>query len=265
MLSFCIYAFFYYVTQIMIFYVLVSLILYLPFTLFQDFTTKLSIQKFVAVVKSLSHAQRILVRSMGLDDLLDISCDRLPKSVILWVVKFFDVRTRTIHLPNGFSITVSSFMVHRVLGTPIGGKSVPSSCSEANLKFIKEETRCSGQTPSINELMDMFNESLTGDKFKRIFMLFALSCFLCPTSYDHVSPEFYEAVMKPDDIKLYDWSALILDKLVLSIYKFKKSDNTCGVAALGGCTLLLPVTALFFCHVCIYFPCILVLVSIFLF
>ncbi|TVU32026.1 hypothetical protein EJB05_23742 [Eragrostis curvula] len=207
----------------------------------KGFTTKLSLRKFISVARSLTPIQRELVDSMGFLHVLDVCCDTLPRGIILWLVKYFDAKTRTVHLPNGFSFTISSMFIHQMLGIPIGGKSIPITCEESVRKLIAEETKCADSFPTINELKNLFTEQLEGDKFKRIFMMFTLSTLLCPTSYDHVSPEYFSAIWKPEEISMYDWSGVVLDKIASSIFKYQQSGSSCGTSALGGCVFVLAV------------------------
>ena len=68
--------------------------------------------------------------------------------------------------------------------------------------------------------------------------MFATAVFLCPTTYDCVSPDYLAALEGPAaNISSYDCYVAILDKLVTSIQTFKDKGFT---SALCGC-LLIPV------------------------
>lgn len=193
----------------------------------------------MSVAKSLSFTQRKIVQTLGFHHLLDLSCGYIAKSVVLWLVRHFDVSRRSLILPTGYTVTVTSHQVHQVLGIPIGGYSL-SSASDDNMKrFITDDIKCCGKYPTINELMAMFTGDLEGDKFKKVFTLFVVTCFLCPTSSESSSLEFCSLVLKPDKIATYDWSGIVLDKLVEGIHKFQQSETTCGVSALSGCVFVL--------------------------
>jgi hypothetical protein len=206
------------------------------------FTTKLSLPKFIVVSTLLNTNQRDLVQSIGFHHLLDLRCKSIPKGLILWLIQHFDVRTRTVNLPSGSSFILSSLQIHQVLGIPIGGAPLPSFCDESAKKLIRAETKCKGTYPTINELMALITDNLDGDKFKRIFALFTLSALLCPTSNECASPEFFQAVYMPDKIISYNWSDIVLGKLVSSISKFQQSIMSCSTAALGGCIFVLMVS-----------------------
>uniref|UniRef100_A0A0E0BQZ9 Aminotransferase-like plant mobile domain-containing protein n=1 Tax=Oryza glumipatula TaxID=40148 RepID=A0A0E0BQZ9_9ORYZ len=164
---------------------------------------------------------------MGFEHLLGISCDYLPKGLIIWLVKHFDVSSRTLILPNGHNFTINPFCVHQILGIPIGGYSIINRCDDDNIRrLIIDETKCKGSVPTINELIDLLTKDLLGDKFKRIFMLFAITTFLCPSSYDHASPDYFSAISDVSQISSYDWCGAVLDKIVFSIAKFKSGTSS---------------------------------------
>ncbi|KAG2642201.1 hypothetical protein PVAP13_2KG259258 [Panicum virgatum] len=204
-----------------------------------NFTTKLSLPKFIAVSKSLNANQRDLVKTMGFHHLLDLCCSYIPKNLILWLVSHFDVTTRSFNLPNGYSFTLSAHLVHQVLGIPIGSSPLSTVNDESAKSMICLETNCNGKYPTINELKTLIDGNLGGDKFKRIFALFTITSFLCPTSSECASPDFFTAICNTDNIISYNWSTIVLEKLVVSISKFQQAISSCSTASLGGCIFAL--------------------------
>ena len=171
--------------------------------IFQIFSTKLSLPKFIAISKLLTPDQKSLVDSMGFSHLLDLWCESVPRGISIWLAKHFDVKSRTLISPNGSKIVITPLFVHRVLGIPIGGKAVSKRCEDSVKSWICQETKCKGSNPTINELKALFTPQLSGGKFKVVFTLFALSSFLCPTSYGCASPDYYSAIALPDEINGY--------------------------------------------------------------
>jgi len=157
----------------------------------QTFTTKLSIPKSISVAHSLNFHQRNLVKSIGFHHLLDLGCTSTPKSLIMWVANHFNVVTRTFIFPNGYKFTLCSENIHQVFGIPLGGSSIPNICTEDIKQMILEEKKCSSKYPSSNELKDLITADFVGDKFKNIFTLFAVSTFLCPTTSDLASRQYF--------------------------------------------------------------------------
>ena len=209
--------------------------------IFQIFSTKLSLPKFIAISKLLTPDQKRLVDSMGFSHLLDLCCESVPRGISIWLAKHFDVKSRTLILLNGSRIVITPLFVHRVLGIPIGGKAISKRCEDSVKSWICQETKCKGSNPTINELKALFTPQLSGGKFKVVFTLFALSSFLCPTSYGCASPDYYSAIALPDEINGYDWCSVVLDKITQSIEFYQKTQASSSSATLGGCILVLVV------------------------
>ena len=179
---------------------------------------------------------------MGFSHLLDLCCESVPRGISIWLAKHFDVKSRTLILPNGSRIVITPLFVHRVLGIPIGGKAISKRCEDSVKSWICQETKCKGSNPTINELKALFTPQLSGGKFKVVFTLFALSSFLCPTSYGCASPDYYSAIALPDEINGYDWCSAVLDKITQSIEFYQKTQASSSSATLGGgCILVLVV------------------------
>lgn len=193
------------------------------------FATKLTLPKFMAVAVRLTLEQQKLVRSMDFENVLDIACDTLPRGVALWMAGYFNVHTRTFELPNGLKIHVTPFCMHQILGIPLGGRKV-EKCTAQMRTLIAEQTNCKGNFPTIAELEKMITPGLGGDLFKRVFLMFVLATFICPSSHGAASPEYYHALEDPDNIASFDWCTAALDKLVLSIENWQKA----GTSVLGG-------------------------------
>ncbi|XP_039808535.1 uncharacterized protein LOC120672278 [Panicum virgatum] len=149
------------------------------------FSTKLSLPKFIAISKLLTPDQKSLVDSMGFSHLLDLCCESVPRGISIWLAKHFDVKSRTLILPNGSRIVITPLFVHRVLGIPIGGKAVSKRCEDSVKSWICQETKCKGSNPTINELKALFTPQLSGGKFKIIY--FELLDVPITREYQHIS------------------------------------------------------------------------------
>jgi len=214
----------------------------------EEFSTKLSLQKFINVCKNLTAKQISLVKDIGFGNLLDLCCTELPRTLVRWLVRYFESSTNCFNLPGGFSFILNSYTVHRILGIPIGGRNIPKKCSQSLREQLKIETKCAGHSPSIKEMIDLLTPpqdegtpELLGDQFQRIFVMFATAVFLCPTTYECISPDYLAALEGPTtDISTYDWSGATLEKLVSSIKTYKQKEFT---GALCGC-LIVPVVSL---------------------
>lgn len=206
-----------------------------------EFTTKFSLPKFLLVRRSLTPRQEDLVSEIGQGSLLSLCLDEIPRDLVVWIVRHFNPRKNIVEFPNGSSFPLNSWCTHKVLGTPIGGRLIPNKCSDKFRSAIRERTQCAGQTPSINELIKFLKSDLDDADFQTYWMMFNVTVFLCPTTYDCVSPEFLSALEgPPEEIASYDWSSVVFWKISRSIDTFIKNGFT---GALCGC-LLVPLVSI---------------------
>ncbi|CAN6347410.1 unnamed protein product [Urochloa humidicola] len=193
----------------------------------------------MSVSKQLTHDQRMLVKSMEFHHLLDLCCESVPRGISIWLANRFDIKSRALILPNGSSVPITPLSIHRVLGIPNGGRAIAKEYDESVKIWVCQETKCKGTTPTINELKALLTPDLTGDKFKMVFTLFAVSSLLCPSSYGCASTDYYSAIASPDKISEYDWCGAVLDKITQSIEFYQKTQASSSTATLGGCILVL--------------------------
>lgn len=189
----------------------------------------------MATAQRVTLDQRQLARSMGLDHLLDLKCDTLPRGVVHYLASNFDVPSRAIELPNGFKFTITPYCIHQVLGIPLGSRTIEKKQNPALRSLIAQQTKCKGNYPTINELDNLIQPGLDGDSFKRIFTMYALTVLLCPSSHGAASPDYYHILEDPEQIGSFDFCMAVLDKLVASIDSYKAGATT----VLGGDILTL--------------------------
>ncbi|KAM0885336.1 hypothetical protein ACQ4PT_030417 [Festuca glaucescens] len=182
-----------------------------------DFRTKLSLPKFVAVTKRLTRNQKKLVADIGLEQLLYVTCEYLPRSLIAFLVANFDSQTRSLSLPNGPPVKLNASCINKVLGTPIGGLRIGKKVDPHVRTAIADLTNCKGHYPTISELDKLMTSELDGDTFKIVFTMYAMTAFLCPSSHDAISPNYLHIVENPGEISSFDFSSAVLLKLVSSI------------------------------------------------
>ncbi|KAL6659629.1 hypothetical protein ACP70R_002458 [Stipagrostis hirtigluma subsp. patula] len=80
--------------------------------------------------------------------------------------------------------------------------------------------------------------------FAMVFMLIALSSFLCPNSREICSSRYYSALVKIWNIKNLDWCSFILEWLVYYIEKYQKNRSIDSAGPSGGCGFILVVSYL---------------------
>jgi hypothetical protein len=198
------------------------------------------------MIQRLTPEQIELVCSIGLEHLLQLKCNFLPRGIIHWLASNFDVHSRSFDLPNGFKFMITPFCIHQVLGTPLGGRRIGKKVDDAFRCVIAQETNCKGNYPTISELDDLIKPGLDGVLFKRVFTMYSLAAFLCPSSHGAVSPDYYHVLEHPELIASFDFSTAVLDKLVASIDSYKGGQTS----VLGGNMLTLAVGNICFLRTC---------------
>ncbi|KAJ1254325.1 hypothetical protein BS78_09G046200, partial [Paspalum vaginatum] len=176
-----------------------------------SYSTRQSISLFISVVKKLTPEQIRLIHEVGFGCLLELNCSFTPKSLVCWIVNKFDSNSKAIVFSNGYCFKLDPSVVHKVLGIPIGGKKIDCKANKEAYSIIKNDCRCLSDSPTVNELVNIITPELTGDSFVRVFLLFALSTFLCPTTHRHASSRYFAPLVKVDEIASYDWSLFIFD------------------------------------------------------
>ncbi|KAG5540020.1 hypothetical protein RHGRI_020302 [Rhododendron griersonianum] len=145
-----------------------------------------------------------------------------------------------------YTITLDN--VGRALGLPLGTIPVPTECEDFHFKHIRnmfaegDEELKRGVTFAM--MQGVFESGVADAKFQTSYVLFVLSCLLCPTTKDVASTKFYPAVYDLTKTPTYAWPQFVLDWLVKEITKFKKRDakvvdNKKDAPGVSGCVLLL--------------------------
>ncbi|KAL6839437.1 hypothetical protein ACP4OV_030707 [Aristida adscensionis] len=209
-------------------------------------STSESIEILIHVLRNLTEQQITVVQDIGFSSLLGLSCSHIPIELFNWLVKYFDVCTKTLNLPNGFKFTLNASCVHKILGIPNGPKPILSKGTLESYLFIKERFNSKGPTPSVHELFSIITPELLGSDFAWAFMLLVLSSFLCPNTRGVYSCKYYPAIIFVTSIRDLDWSSLVLDWLMLYIKKYKEGEEEICADEIGGCALILVICYLEF-------------------
>ncbi|KAL6890602.1 hypothetical protein ACP4OV_008857 [Aristida adscensionis] len=204
--------------------------------------TEYSNNKFIDVLSSLTSHKKQIVHQIGFSPLLGLSCSKIPVGLIHWIAQQFDVTTRCIKLQNGFTFQLDSFVVHQILGIPMGPKKIQAVQSEDATKKLKELMHWKGKEPTFKEIKKVLTFDLSDQSFASVFMLYVLSRFLCPSGHHRSCSLLYPIVLQVTNFTEFDWCTLILDWLVECIRKFKH-DLSLGISSkIGGCVFLLMVS-----------------------
>ncbi|TVU07250.1 hypothetical protein EJB05_47298 [Eragrostis curvula] len=205
-------------------------------------TTKM----FMDVISGLSPEQVSVVNDIGFSSLLKLSCSEIPVDLYKWLAMNFDTSARALRTPNGFSFKFNNQVVKKMLGIPDGLKKVFGKGTLHSLTFIQSVVPSKNSTPSVSELCALINSEVKGSEFARLFMLLALSAFLCPNTRSVCSSRYYPAIINVAFIQEYDWCSFVLDWLVNYIRKYQESTIAGHTDSIGGCSFLLVVCYLEF-------------------
>lgn len=96
---------------------------------------------------------------------------------------------------------------------------------------------------NVKVLKDIMGKCTDDDLFKRAFLLYVLSQFLCPTSKNEASLKLLNTIVDVNDPSQFNWAKLILDLLVKEIktYTKKLEKDSSKTTSIGGCVLFLKV------------------------
>ncbi|RCV30242.1 hypothetical protein SETIT_6G078500v2 [Setaria italica] len=73
------------------------------------------------------------------------------------------------------------------------------------------------------ELREYFSKNkIYGDDFIRIFVLYTIGFYLCPTLQPYVKSDYIRLVEEIDNIKNLNWSILVLNFLIRSIREYRE-------------------------------------------
>lgn len=90
-----------------------------------------------------------------------------------------------------------------------------------------------------SQLEQMIAEGRADDQFRRAYLLYALSCFLCPTSEMAPNSKFLGAIVDVQNSHKYNWSEFVCSDLVRHIKAYKSKKGKTG--SIGGCLFCLMV------------------------
>lgn len=104
------------------------------------------------------------------------------------------------------------------------------------MNYWKKEYGIDGDslTPKLKDVIQNMKDG--GKDFKQLFVIFALSSFLTPTTNRKVDLHASKSVVDVQKIGDYDWCSYVLKKLCIGVNKYNRKD---GAKNVSGCVLLL--------------------------
>jgi len=207
-------------------------------------TTKSRCFSLVDLISNFSEAEKQAVEDIGFGGLLSMKLTATPKAMIPRLIKAFDVESSRVIISEEKSFLFTKDDVVDVFGLPSGpsrveylamGSIAPHSEFKAKWRGIFGNTKSIALSKLLNTLRE---RRKADDLFKQMFVLYAISAFLAPTSNSTIAMKLLKSVEVVDEIKNMDWCSHIYSELVAAIQKAK----TAPPANLQGCFLLMMVS-----------------------
>ncbi|KAI8528239.1 hypothetical protein RHMOL_Rhmol12G0135100 [Rhododendron molle] len=191
------------------------------------FRSRRSPLKLVKVNTALTKAQQDAVKGLGFGSMLQLKCTMLSRDFINRLVKHFNPVTMSLEFGRVRVYRITADDIQKALGLSCGTISVPTDCQDRHVEHItkmfkrkKEKELKRGVTFAM--MQQVFKRKKHDVKFQTSYVLFVLSCFLCPTTKDVAAMKFYPAVHDLKQTHTYAWAEFVLHWLAAKIAKYKK-------------------------------------------
>lgn len=182
-------------------------------------------RRLVKLINSLNQVQRESVIDIGFGGLLDMKFSHFPIKATSVFLQAFNDGTHMFKASQTKEFLVTKHDVHDCFTLPYGPNEieiVPTGRSKLSTdevyKSIKDCWRTRYGVTNVRDpiplgkvLEDLEADVEGGDDFKRLFVVFSMSSFLCPTSNNGADIKLLKAVEDVAAIKHLDWCSYVLD------------------------------------------------------
>ncbi|KAL7219661.1 hypothetical protein ACSBR2_012678 [Camellia fascicularis] len=166
------------------------------------------------------------VTSSGLEGLLNLRCTKLDHDLCEWLVHKFDPKTCSLNV-HGRQLLSTELDVHKLLGILAKGKTIELKKSSQKFPKLFEELGVVQGAIKLNPLREYLTKiEGDGEEFRRIFALYILGAFLCPTTKDFVKQSFIHLVRNVDGMKHNNWAKFTLQFFVRGLYKYNSKSHS---------------------------------------
>ncbi|KQJ90757.1 hypothetical protein BRADI_4g33755v3 [Brachypodium distachyon] len=180
--------------------------------------------------KGFSGAQKLDFRNMEFTSFLHINTTKLHNKSIDWLASCYDPAARGLLIPGRGRIPMTEESVYNALGCPHGTEPVPYKVDkdiEARLAPEMFPGMNLSKTPlhsQVNTILKNMTES--GDRFKRLVLLYIMSTILTPTTTTRISNRCYPVLDDIANVHNYNFCKFVLDQLDENLSK-KKLNKGC--------------------------------------
>jgi hypothetical protein len=195
-----------------------------------------------------------LVRSIGFGGLLELhDMNRVSRLFSHWLISNTNWEYSVITIGDNIRMKIVSQDIEKIVGLSASGKDVlattlaeedKSAFFAKHLSFLgDQQTMLATADRLVQQDLPQNMTTKDAEQFKIAFVIFIMGRFLAPTNdVNTVHSNFWPALVNPNEIKEYNWSAYVLSCLMDSarILLFSNLINT-PVSSILGCPLLLQV------------------------
>ncbi|KAL6591972.1 hypothetical protein ACP70R_049664 [Stipagrostis hirtigluma subsp. patula] len=188
----------------------------------------------VNIIKEFSPQQQQAIKDAGFGAMLKIPACNIRRSLCADIAKTFDLETEEFDI-HGNKVKITIADVHHILGLPSEGDEIKEAPKrQVPELFHRYKWRNDNKISSVS-LKDYFKDNASSDEdFVRIFVLYAIGFFLCPTLQPNVSSDYLGLLENVKEFNNINWCSLVLNVLISSIRTFKEQQhvNLAGSLAL---------------------------------
>ncbi|KAL2902795.1 Halomucin [Bienertia sinuspersici] len=211
----------------------------------REFVSKSRCQKMVELMDNFSVHQKRDVMEIGFGHLLSMKLTKTVSTMLPWLVDCFD-HGSCMFLFGGKEFMIDEYDVYDVFGLPLNPSKdvveISRTANERNPDFhIKLKWRNDFNVgPNENIKLSLIEERIKdldmgGEEFKRMFVMHAFSSFFAPTANRTADLRIAKCLVDVDEIRTYNWSKYVLDRLCEAVRKYKNGD----LDYFTGCVMLL--------------------------
>ncbi|RCV27089.1 hypothetical protein SETIT_5G296900v2 [Setaria italica] len=150
----------------------------------------------------LNQEQKDAIEKAGFGSLLKLKDIEIRRELCKEIAYSFDLDKEEFNIQEN-KVKISIKDVEHILGFPSQGDEIKEHHS--------------------SELREYLSKNKTyGDDFIRIFVLYTIGFYLCPTLQPYVKSDYLGLVEEIDNIKNLNWSSLVLNFLIRSIREYRE-------------------------------------------
>uniref|UniRef100_A0A0E0AZ93 Ubiquitin-like protease family profile domain-containing protein n=1 Tax=Oryza glumipatula TaxID=40148 RepID=A0A0E0AZ93_9ORYZ len=145
-----------------------------------------------------------------------------------WLMEHFDPATNQLVFPGRGAIDVNE-SVKSVLGIPMGDKDVSYEMESEATEFVLNLLGINdGISPSLTSLgIQLEKLKLVDDKYLRMWIIYAISSVLAPTTATTVSPRCYPSIVDAGNIKNLNSCKFVISTLQKAAKAGKNTNSAC--------------------------------------